>query len=291
MEARQIAYFLAVVDHGGFGRAALALEVAQPTLSQSVRALERELGADLFHRAARGLVLSPAGRAFVGPARQLVRDLSTARASVGERPSAAVLDLVAAPPLAVYPGAELIGSFRAAHPEILIRLDRPDDDEALPRMVRDGSSELGLSYLPVHQLGLVVHGLGGHELRLAFPPGTELPSGPVGLASLAGIGLVGLPGGSWPRDFVEAALRDAGVRTHLVAELSQRDATIELVAGGVGAAFVVADAAGAAARQGVRIRAVEPPLRQPFGLIHRDHPLSAAALAFLGHAQARCGRA
>jgi len=51
VHARQISYFLAVVEHGGFGRAAAALQIAQPSLSQSVRTLERDMGADLFRRA------------------------------------------------------------------------------------------------------------------------------------------------------------------------------------------------------------------------------------------------
>src|SRR5215472_6298396 len=83
VHARQLSYFLAVVDHGGFGRAAAVLSIAQPTLSQSVKGLERELGAELFHRASPGDVLTAAGRALVGPARQLVRDVNAARASVG----------------------------------------------------------------------------------------------------------------------------------------------------------------------------------------------------------------
>jgi DNA-binding transcriptional LysR family regulator len=291
MQARQISYFLAVVEHGGFSRAAAVLEIAQPTLSQSVKSLERQLGAELFHRTARGLVLSAAGRAFVGPARQLVRDMAlvqdmaSARASVGGNP-VATLDLVAAPPLAVFPAAALVGSFRVGHPHVTVRLDKPDDDEALPGMVRDGTSELGLSYLPVVRLGLSVCELGVHELRIAFPPGTEVSPGPVPLARLEGLGLVGIPTGSWQRDLVETALRSAGVRTRLVAELAQRDTIMELVLGGVGAAFLVADAADTAVQQGVQVRAVDPPLRRAFGLVHRAHPLSPPARAFLAHAQA-----
>jgi DNA-binding transcriptional LysR family regulator len=290
VEARQISYFLAVLEHGGFGRAAAVLEIAQPTLSQSVRSLERQLGAELFHRTARGLVLSPAGRAFVGPARQLVRDMASARASVGGNPPATALDVVAAPPLAVFPAASLVGSFRAVHPEILVRLDKPDGDEALPGMVRDGTSELGLSYLPVVRLGLSVCELGVHELRIAFPPGTAVPPGPVPLARLEGIDLIGIPEGSWQRDLVEAALRSAGVRTRLAAELAQRDTIIQLVLGGFGAAFLVADAAESAVQQGLEVRAIDPPLGRPFGLVHRAHPLSRPARAFLAHARARCER-
>ena len=48
MDLRQLEYVLAVVDHGGFTRAAAALHVAQPSLSQGVRRLEAELGVTLF---------------------------------------------------------------------------------------------------------------------------------------------------------------------------------------------------------------------------------------------------
>jgi hypothetical protein len=75
MDARQLEYFLAIVDHDGFGRAAQHLHIAQPSLSQVIAGLERELGVPLFHRIGRGVVLSPAGRELIGPARQVLRDL------------------------------------------------------------------------------------------------------------------------------------------------------------------------------------------------------------------------
>ena len=53
MDLRQLEYVVAVVDHGGFTRAADALLVAQPSLSQGVRTLEAELGVPLFHRLGR----------------------------------------------------------------------------------------------------------------------------------------------------------------------------------------------------------------------------------------------
>ncbi len=81
MDARQLGYFLAVVDHGGFGRAADQIHIAQPSLSQAIANLERELGVQLFHRVGRGVVLSEAGRQLVEPARQVLRDLDVARAA------------------------------------------------------------------------------------------------------------------------------------------------------------------------------------------------------------------
>ena len=80
MDIRQLKFFLAVVDHNGISRAAEHLMVAQPSLSQAIATFERELGMPLFHRIGRGVVLSEAGTALVGPARVVLRDLDEAKA-------------------------------------------------------------------------------------------------------------------------------------------------------------------------------------------------------------------
>ena len=285
MHARQISYFLAVVEHGGFGRAAAALQIAQPSLSQSVRTLERDMGADLFRRAPHGVVLTAAGRALLGPARQLMRDLTAARDAVGGTRGPSAIDIVACRPLGTYPGAALVASFAAEHPDVRVRLDRADLDDRLAGLVRDGSSELGLTYLPNPRMELASIELGVHELLLAFPPGDAPPAGRVPLTALAGTSLVGAHRGSRARAMVEAELRNAGVRTRVVVEVAQRDTALDLVAAGVAATFVV-DATEAATRaRGLEVRPVDPPLRMPFGLIHRHRPLSDAAKAFVEHAQ------
>ena len=74
MELRQVEYVVGVAEHGGFTRAATALHVTQPALSEGVARLEAELGVELFHRVGRRVVLSAAGEAFLDPARRLLRD-------------------------------------------------------------------------------------------------------------------------------------------------------------------------------------------------------------------------
>ena len=94
---------------GGVTRAAGRLHVAQPSLSQALRALESELGVELFHRVGRGLRLSPAGEALLGPARQILRSIEEARgAMAGVRElETGTIEIAALATLAVDPMATL----------------------------------------------------------------------------------------------------------------------------------------------------------------------------------------
>src|SRR5438309_7753772 len=113
MDLRQMEYAVAVVEYGGFTRAASACYVSQPSLSQGVAKLEAELGTPLFHRVGRRVVLTSAGEAFLEPARQVLRDVRTIRDAVDAVAGvdAGQLDLVALPTLAVEPAARLVAAF------------------------------------------------------------------------------------------------------------------------------------------------------------------------------------
>lgn len=92
MELRQLRYFVAIVDHGSLSRAALVLHVAQPALTQQLRQLEEELGAQLLHRSAQGVVSTDAGKVFYDHAQAILKQVADARSAVTQsaRPSGSV---------------------------------------------------------------------------------------------------------------------------------------------------------------------------------------------------------
>ncbi|MEZ0095394.1 LysR family transcriptional regulator [Streptacidiphilus sp. EB129] len=288
MDARQLEYFLAVVEHGGFTRAADALHITQPALSQAVRALERDLGAQLFERAGRGVVLSAAGTALVGPARTVVLDLQSARTAVESVVGlvAGRVDLVVQP-AAVDLAAQLTSRFRLRHPRVTVRLAEPRRSPYLGRDLRDGDAQLGLSYLPLWEGdGLEVEPLRSVEFAAVFPPGSEPGPDPLPVGALAEVPLIaGSPGTAW-RELVDRVFADAGITPLIAVETTFRDSIATVVTSGGAAGIVPQSLAGDIARLGGVVRRLEPPVRRGFGIVHRPGPLPPAAAAFLATARA-----
>ena len=284
MELRHVEYVVAVIDEGSFTAGATAVGVAQPSLSEGIRRLEKELGVALFHRIARSVSLTPAGHAFEGPARQLLRDREHVLAAVGavRAMRAGSLDLVALRTLAVDPLAPLVGRFRVAHPGIVVHIAEPEDTDALAAMVADGRSEVGVAELPPKRDDLVAIALGRQEIVAVCPPGTRLSvPGRMPVARLAGVPLIATPRGTSTRDLVERALAAAAIAPVIAVETSQREAIAALVLGGAGTCFVPRALAETMATQGAVVARLVPALTRTIGLLHRAAPLTPAARAFV----------
>jgi LysR family carnitine catabolism transcriptional activator len=288
MELQQLRYTLAVVDTGTFTAAAQACLVAQPSLSQSIRNLERELGVELFHRIGRRVVVKAAGAAFSDSARLALRAIDNVRIEVDAVRGllAGSLDLVALPTLASDPVTPLVGAFRVAHPQVTVRLAHPDGTADLIRSVLRGESELGITVAGLADGAIagdphvVSHGLGRQEIVAVLPPGSRRRTA-LGASALAALPLVTNPVGTSTRTLLDSVLAASDTVANIAVETDQREAIIPLVVAGAGAALLPRSMAATATLHGAVVVPLEPRLWRDLVLIHRAGSVSPAARAFV----------
>ncbi|WP_166974742.1 LysR family transcriptional regulator [Brevibacterium atlanticum] len=243
MDIRQLRQFLAIVDTGSFTKAADSLLVAQPSLSQTIKGLERELGVTLFHRVGRRVTLSEAGREFEGPARLVVRDLETAEAHVrglrGLRSGR--VQIAAMPTPSIEPLTSLLSTFSRDHPHITFDLNGTFTVDETIEAVRHGRSEIGLlgGRGPLSVADLRVVPLADQPLMLAHSPLTSGITGAeaVDPASLSGSRFIVSHSGSFMRSYVDELIAD-GIEIEIVAEVAHRNAILPLVRAGIGLAVL-----------------------------------------------------
>jgi DNA-binding transcriptional LysR family regulator len=188
MTLRQLQYLVAVVDEGSFARAAPALFVSQPTLSQQVRALEDEIGGPLLERLARGVRPTPAGEALLPAARAALAAAERARRSarmvLGLEAGELEIATVGTVALGLLP--PVLRRWRRRHRGRAVRIHEHRDAPTLARAVAEGSADLGIGPRAEEWTG-PLESLGWEELVLILPPGDPLRRGdePVRLAALS----------------------------------------------------------------------------------------------------------
>ncbi|MEU6426535.1 LysR family transcriptional regulator [Microbispora sp. NPDC046973] len=241
MELRQLRYFVAVAEESHFTRAAERLHIAQSGLSASIRALERELGADLFRRNTRQVRLTPEGRALLAEARRALAASDAARDAVAAvqgllRGSLSIGSLQCLH--AVHLPTVLAG-FVAAHPGLDIRLRHGGSGE-LVEQVREGRLDLALVSRPAREPDDVVMApLAAEPLVLACAPGHPLAAlARVRLEALRGERFVDFPPDWGTRTRADEALAAAGVDRHVALEVTDVHSLLDLVGNGLGVALV-----------------------------------------------------
>jgi DNA-binding transcriptional LysR family regulator len=284
MDARHLRYFLAVVDHGTVSRAAEALYVAQPSLSQAIRALERELGTELFQRVGRRLVLTSAGEALIEPARQVVRGLENAKAQVDSVAGGRTgrVEIAAMPSQSVDPLTGMIQAFTSQYPGLTVTVRAAFTVDDVIARVRGGETELGLvaSPEPLTAAGIAVHPIGHQRFVVVAPPdGPFAGQDAVRAEELAGQRLIVGQVGSGMRRVVDE-IQASGVALTEVVETEHREMILPLVLAGVGVTVLTDAWTGLARRTGARVLELTPPRGLHLSLISRTD-LTPAARAFI----------
>jgi DNA-binding transcriptional LysR family regulator len=170
MELRHLRYFVAVAEELHFGHAASRLHTSQPSLSQQIRNLERELKVQLLVRTKRRVVLAPAGHRFLEEARDILAkaDRAVGLARGADREES--LRLV----IAIYPETDwrLLGRalrlFAEHVPSVKIFFENLTP-EAQVEALRAGLIDLGFVALPIEAEGLTSESTGRVRLMVALP--------------------------------------------------------------------------------------------------------------------------
>lgn len=282
MELRHIKYLLAVADHQNFTRAAEALHVSQPTLSQQIKQLEHTLGVELFDRSGRTVRLTDAGSAYVHHARLALRDLEAAERAVHDVRdlSRGHLRIAVTPTFTAYLIGPLIQQFRTSYPGIRVTVVETNQDRIEADLLAD-RLDLGVGFAGGHATGIEPRTLFSETLSLVVGSGHPLgTANRVPVAALAGEPLGLLSSDFATRVHVDAYFTNCRVPQNIAIEANSISALLELVSRGV-VATVLPDAT-TGERLDLRPVALDPPLPtrtaqllQRAGVYH-----SAAARAF-----------
>lgn len=230
------------------------------------------------------MVLSEAGRELVEPARQVLRDLETAR-SVAQSVKdlrRGRLDLVSMPSPGIEPLTTIMCRFAEEHPGVMLNVDGAFTAEEVVSTVRTGVAEIGLlgAAGDLHTAELKVMPIGDQPLVLISPPGCDLPEGTVGQGDMRGLRMIASQRGSLMRRFVDDLL-EQGAGVQLAAEIAHRTSILPLVLSGFGHAVMPSAWTPLAERAGASVRRIEPAWRLRMSLVSRPQGLTPAARTFL----------
>ncbi len=278
---RQLGYFLAIVEEGSITRAAQRLHVAQPSLSQQLRELERSLGGALVERLPRTVRLTPLGRLFEPQARAVVLAAERAErvATAGLNSETGDLELATVRSIAVGILPASITRWRRARPGVTVRLHEFGHRSLLEDRVRDGLADLAVGPSPARWHGPVVP-LGWEEFVVVLPHDDPLSHGPAPLR------LETLHDRDWvlfePRhglsDVVTFACAAAGFVPHPAIQTAQVEGAARLAAAGLGPALLPKDAVPPDLQDVAR--PLDPPLGRELAAYAR-HTLTPLADAYL----------
>src|SRR3954469_20330610 len=178
MNIRQLTCFVAIVDEGSFTRAARAIGIAQPSLSQHIRMLEKELNGRLIERLPRGITLTPAGRTLLPEARAAVRAVERGRR--GARAALALeageLEIATVLSMAVGLLPRYIRLWHERHPDVGIRLQEFRHRSLLEDAVEQGVADFAIGPLPLRAWEGPLEHVSWEEFVVVAPPGDPLAS-------------------------------------------------------------------------------------------------------------------
>lgn len=226
MLLRHIRYLLAVAEHRNFTRAAEALHVSQPTLSQQIKQLEDTLGAPLLDRSGRSVSLTDAGEAYVRFARLALQDLQAGTRAMHDVQdlSRGSLRLAMTPTFTAYLIGPLLARFNGLYPGITVSVEELTQDRMEAALTED-LLDIGIGFTGEHLPDIACEGVFVEALSVVVSSGHA----DIGQQSWLQQPLVLLNSGFATRRYIDEYFRSQAVKPLIAVEANSISAIIEIV--------------------------------------------------------------
>ena len=241
MEIRQLRAFVAIAETGTFTAGALRVHVTQAAISMQIRQLESEIGARVFVRAPRHVILTEAGEQLLRRARQILREHDAALDEIAELAGAERGRLRIGSASAMVLTDQLpaiLAELRAQHPGAEIGVTS-GTSEVLVDQILAGDIDIAFVSLPVDVRGIKTERLSEDQLvAIASPRHKLAKQRTISAYTLAGERLILGERGGNTRRLIDQFFAQAGVTLHVAMELSRQQAIRRMVEADMGVGIV-----------------------------------------------------
>ena len=292
MDLRHMRYCVAIAEEASFTRASARLRIAQPALSRQIKAVEREIGFDLFERLSHGVALTDPGRVFIAGARVALAEAAAAiqnarRAGRGELGLLRIGFTGSASFNPFVTGS--IRDFRTAYPDVEVELVEEATSSLLDRFAAGRLDVAFMRPAPGEVDHLWSQSAVTEPLVVAMPSGhAQSARQSVPLQTLADDAFILYPrsNGRALFDLIVAACQKAGFSPKILQVAPQLTSVVNLVATGIGISIVPASMA-QVATAGVVYRPLTKAPRASITLVRQPSAEPRTAVVFSELVRAR----
>ena len=274
---RQFETLIAAADCGSFSAAAERLKISQPSLSETIRRIEREIGARLFERTTRSLKLTPQGRHAVTVARDAVRDFKQAleRLASGMQGKSGRITIAALPSIACAVLPSALQRFKREQPQITVVIHDVQHERAMS-LVSEGLADIAVTIKPAEQADFVFREIASDVAHLVCAQDHPLAQRKtVRWRDLAGTDFIGVTRISSVRRLTDAAFITAETAIEPRYEVEQILSAVALVEAGLGVTALPSLTFSMFKGRNLAVRPlIEPRLRRNVGFVTlKERPL------------------
>jgi len=240
MNLQRLRYFRAAAEFGSLRKTAEALQLSQPALSRQIQILEHEMGAPLFLRADKRLLLTPAGSLLADRARTILDEVDAVHRDIAaiSRQRRSHISVGAIQSTCTYLLPKAIRAFRARYPSVQIVVQGSRSAEIIERVGRR-TLDVGIVAAPIHDPRLVSYPLAKDPFVLVTALSHRFATARrLGIDDVAAEPFVTFPRGFLIRETIEGAFLAAGFDFDVVVETESIEAIKELVRQGGGVSLL-----------------------------------------------------